>query len=236
MQTKKLAGESIEEQTQQALRNLRAVVEAAGSSMDKVCKVTVLLKDMGDYRAVNEIYATYFPSEAPPARAAFQVANLPANGARAAAGRMRASEQSPLRCCRPSQLSWRSRRSHGCEEVRKAGIVPQHHLSLFPAHTPWQPPYPARHIRSAIGAGPPAVTSTSTAALAPSSLTGHGPRMFCGGPSRPSLDSGEGGCVEHSRAHGARVCAVRALDRVLLLCTQHRARLAGTDTSPRNAL
>lgn len=66
----------VEEQTHLVLKNLKAVIEAAGSSMDKVVKCTVFLQSMDDYRAVNAIYGEYF--NAPyPARAAIQVARLP---------------------------------------------------------------------------------------------------------------------------------------------------------------
>jgi 2-iminobutanoate/2-iminopropanoate deaminase len=73
--TGKLVESGIEEQTRQVLRNIAAVLEAAGSSLDKVVKTTVFLKDMGDFRAMNEVYATFFASE-PPARSTVEVANL----------------------------------------------------------------------------------------------------------------------------------------------------------------
>jgi 2-iminobutanoate/2-iminopropanoate deaminase len=60
----------------QVLKNLGSILEAAGSSYDKVVKTTVLLKNISDFAAVNEVYARYFPS-AQPARAAYQVAALP---------------------------------------------------------------------------------------------------------------------------------------------------------------
>ena len=66
----------IEEQTRQVLDNLQAVLEAAGSSLDSVVKTTVYLADMGEFAAMNEIYAKYF-SGAKPARATVQVARLP---------------------------------------------------------------------------------------------------------------------------------------------------------------
>jgi 2-iminobutanoate/2-iminopropanoate deaminase len=67
---------SVEEQAHLVLTNLKAVIEASGSSMDKVVKCTVFLQDMNDYGAVNAIYGEYF--NAPyPARAAIQVARLP---------------------------------------------------------------------------------------------------------------------------------------------------------------
>lgn len=67
-------------ETERALENLKAVVEAGGSSMENVLKVTIFLADINDFAVVNEIYARYFPT-APPARSAFQVAALP-KGAR----------------------------------------------------------------------------------------------------------------------------------------------------------
>ncbi len=66
----------IEEQTRQVLRNLSAVLEAAGSSLDDAVKCTVFLQDMNDFQAMNKIYAEFFKPPAP-ARAAVQVARLP---------------------------------------------------------------------------------------------------------------------------------------------------------------
>jgi 2-iminobutanoate/2-iminopropanoate deaminase len=67
---------SIEDQTRQVLRNLGAVLEAAGSSFDDVVKCTVFLQDMNDFAKMNAVYAEFF--KAPnPARAAVQVARLP---------------------------------------------------------------------------------------------------------------------------------------------------------------
>lgn len=74
--TRKLIEGTIKEQTQQTFSNLKAVLEAAGSSLEKVCKTTVFLKDMNDFAAMNEVYATYFPQN-PPARSTVQVAKLP---------------------------------------------------------------------------------------------------------------------------------------------------------------
>ena len=71
-----IEGRTIEEQTHQVLRNLRAVLEAAGSGLDRVVKTTVFLADIKDFKAMNAVYATYFPSE-PPARSAVQAAALP---------------------------------------------------------------------------------------------------------------------------------------------------------------
>jgi 2-iminobutanoate/2-iminopropanoate deaminase len=63
-------------QTRRALDSLRAVLEAAGSSLAQVVKTTIYLADLGDFGTVNEIYAGYFAAE-PPARATVQVAGLP---------------------------------------------------------------------------------------------------------------------------------------------------------------
>ena len=71
------AGDDIVTQTKQVLTNVSEVLSAAGTSMDKVVKTTVLLKNMGDFATVNEIYATVFTGEILPARAAFEVAALP---------------------------------------------------------------------------------------------------------------------------------------------------------------
>jgi len=65
-------------QTHQVLQNLGAVLSAAGVTFDRVVKTTIYLADMGDFAAVNEVYAGYFPSPAP-ARATIQAAGLPKN-------------------------------------------------------------------------------------------------------------------------------------------------------------
>ncbi|KAJ3022433.1 UNVERIFIED_CONTAM: hypothetical protein HDU68_009157 [Siphonaria sp. JEL0065] len=76
--TMQIVGTEIQGQTTQALKNLRAVVEAAGSSFDKVVKTTVFLKDMNDFVKMNEIYAQAFAtSQFQPARSAVEVARLP---------------------------------------------------------------------------------------------------------------------------------------------------------------
>ena len=67
--------ESVEAQTEQSLKNVRAIVEAAGGNMDCVIKTTVFLKDMGDFAAFNEVYGRYFTSK--PARSCFAVKDLP---------------------------------------------------------------------------------------------------------------------------------------------------------------
>ncbi|MFN2514301.1 MAG: Rid family detoxifying hydrolase, partial [Pyrinomonadaceae bacterium] len=66
------------EQAEQVLRNLAAVLEAAGSDMSNVLKTTVFLADMDDFNAMNEIYRRHF-KEDPPARSTVQVARLPRN-------------------------------------------------------------------------------------------------------------------------------------------------------------
>ncbi len=66
----------VREQTERVLDNLKAVLEAAGSSLDRVVKTTVYLADMNEFAAMNEIYATFF-SATKPARATVQVARLP---------------------------------------------------------------------------------------------------------------------------------------------------------------
>lgn len=66
----------ITSQTRQSLTNVSAILEAKGFTMKDVCKTTVYLKNIADFAAMNEVYATFFPEEAP-ARSAFEVANLP---------------------------------------------------------------------------------------------------------------------------------------------------------------
>ena len=77
--TGKLAGQSVEEQTMQALKNLGEVLKAGGADYDTVLKTTVYLKNISDCGAVNSIYATYFKTDCP-ARSCFEVANLPMGG------------------------------------------------------------------------------------------------------------------------------------------------------------
>ncbi|GIP23558.1 RidA family protein [Paenibacillus sp. J22TS3] len=71
--------EGVERQTVQSLRNVQAILEAAGTGMDKVIKTTVFLKDLGDFVKVNEIYSSFF-TEPYPARSAVEVARLPKDG------------------------------------------------------------------------------------------------------------------------------------------------------------
>ncbi|MFU1798216.1 RidA family protein [Paenibacillus azoreducens] len=72
-------GEDVQEQARLALGNVKAILEAAGSSLNQVVKTTVFLKDMNDFAAVNEIYASFF-AEPYPARSAIEVARLPKDG------------------------------------------------------------------------------------------------------------------------------------------------------------
>ncbi|MFZ0819473.1 MAG: RidA family protein [Candidatus Acidiferrales bacterium] len=74
--TQQLVEGDIAKQTERVMENLKGIVEAAGSSLDKALKTTVFLSDMGDFAAMNAVYAKYF-GEAPPARATVQVARLP---------------------------------------------------------------------------------------------------------------------------------------------------------------
>ena len=66
----------IAEQTEQVMKNVSAVLQAAGSGLDKVVKTTVFLADMGEFAAMNEVYGRYF-QEQPPARATVEAARLP---------------------------------------------------------------------------------------------------------------------------------------------------------------
>ena len=68
--------QGIKEQTKRALDNVKAVVEKAGATMDSVVKTIVFLKDMNEFAAMNEVYATYF-SGVYPARSTVEVARLP---------------------------------------------------------------------------------------------------------------------------------------------------------------
>lgn len=66
----------ITEQTRRALTNIRAILEAAGSSIDRVVKTTVFMADLSQFATMNAVYAEFFP-EHPPARSTVQVAGLP---------------------------------------------------------------------------------------------------------------------------------------------------------------
>ena len=71
-----VVGTTVAEQTEQVLRNLSAVLTAAGASPATAVKVTVFLKNMADFAEMNDVYGRYFP-QAPPARSAVEVARLP---------------------------------------------------------------------------------------------------------------------------------------------------------------
>jgi len=74
--TGNFVSDNVSEQTDQVLKNLSAVLEAAGSSLDGVVKTTVFLADMNDFGEMNEVYGRYFDSNKP-ARATVQAARLP---------------------------------------------------------------------------------------------------------------------------------------------------------------
>lgn len=77
-ETGKFVAGGIEEHTHQCLKNLKAIAEAAGSSLKRAVKVTVFLTNMEDFARVNQVYARYFLDNLP-ARVAFQVSALPQN-------------------------------------------------------------------------------------------------------------------------------------------------------------
>jgi 2-iminobutanoate/2-iminopropanoate deaminase len=74
--TQQLIAGDVATQTERVLQNLSAILTAAGSSLDKVVRTTVFLKNMSDFAAMNEVYGRYFTS-APPARSTVEVARLP---------------------------------------------------------------------------------------------------------------------------------------------------------------
>lgn len=74
--TGQLAEGDIAQQTTRVLENLKGIVEAAGSSLNRAVKATVYLKDMSDFAAMNEVYTRYFPSD-PPARSTVEASRLP---------------------------------------------------------------------------------------------------------------------------------------------------------------
>jgi len=74
--TQQVIGGDIAAQTNRVLQNLSAILEGAGSGLEKVLRATVFLKNMGDFAAMNEVYGRYF-SSAPPARSTVEVARLP---------------------------------------------------------------------------------------------------------------------------------------------------------------
>ncbi len=74
--TKSFPQGSIEARTRQCMENLKAILEEAGSSLDKLVKVTIFLENMDDFATVNEVYGSYFDGDFP-ARCAYQVGKLP---------------------------------------------------------------------------------------------------------------------------------------------------------------
>jgi 2-iminobutanoate/2-iminopropanoate deaminase len=76
--TGELTGGDIRQQTQQVLENIKGLLESQRLGMEDVIKVTIFLKDMGNFNQVNEVYAAYF-SSSPPARSTVEVAKLPRN-------------------------------------------------------------------------------------------------------------------------------------------------------------
>jgi reactive intermediate/imine deaminase len=74
--TRKIVDGGVTKQAERSLRNLAAIVEAAGGTLASIVKTTVFLQSMDDFPAFNEIYGTFFP-ENPPARSTVQVARLP---------------------------------------------------------------------------------------------------------------------------------------------------------------
>lgn len=74
--TRKVTAGDIREQTRQVLLNVKAILEAAGTSLDNVLKTTCYLRDMDDFAAFNEVYAEFFTAN-PPARTTIQAARLP---------------------------------------------------------------------------------------------------------------------------------------------------------------
>lgn len=75
--TGKLVEGEIEEQTRQVFANLKAILEEAGSGLDKIIKTTCFMADLGDFARMNQVYAEYFPDGVYPSRSAFQVGALP---------------------------------------------------------------------------------------------------------------------------------------------------------------
>ncbi len=75
--TNDVVGANASEQARVVLNNLKAVLEAAGSSLDKVIKTTVFLKDLNDFAAMNAVYSEFFKTETAPARSTIQIAKLP---------------------------------------------------------------------------------------------------------------------------------------------------------------
>jgi 2-iminobutanoate/2-iminopropanoate deaminase len=79
LESGELAGPGIAEQTEQALQNMAAILEEAGSSMEKLVKTTVFLVHLADFAEMNEVYAR-FVGDRPPARSTIGIAQLPVGG------------------------------------------------------------------------------------------------------------------------------------------------------------
>ena len=73
---KEMVGSGVAEQTEQVMQNLRAILEEAGSGLDKLVKTTVFLQNLDDFAAMNEVYASHV-GDSPPARSTVEVAKLP---------------------------------------------------------------------------------------------------------------------------------------------------------------
>ena len=80
LESGELAGPSVEEQTEQVMQNMSAILEAAGSGIDKLVKTTVFLLDLADFAGMNEVYARHVGAH-PPARSTIGISQLP-SGAR----------------------------------------------------------------------------------------------------------------------------------------------------------
>ena len=76
LETGELAGPSIQEQTEQIMKNLEAILDAAGSGLDKLVKTTVFLLDLGDFAGMNEVYVRHV-GDRPPARSTIGISALP---------------------------------------------------------------------------------------------------------------------------------------------------------------
>jgi 2-iminobutanoate/2-iminopropanoate deaminase len=74
--TQQVVAGDVAAQTERVLKNVEAILRASGSSLEKVLRCTVFLKNMGDFAAMNEVYGRYF-KQAPPARSTVEVARLP---------------------------------------------------------------------------------------------------------------------------------------------------------------
>jgi 2-iminobutanoate/2-iminopropanoate deaminase len=76
LETGELAGPNVEEQTEQIMKNLGAILESAGSGLHNLVKTTVFLLDLGDFGGMNEVYARHV-GDRPPARSTIEIAGLP---------------------------------------------------------------------------------------------------------------------------------------------------------------